>query len=212
MSDDLRLVICARSSFSTLRKKHTGPRQAKASRGLRVINASVDNARRAEARPDEGQRGQPSSAHGRLFNVYPSLSPAAKSPQGTRDAQTPSGLPPSPHSSTCPESSSPHGPRGGVPSLDFPFVSWCAAPLYGVAARPAIPVPLRLCVRADKTDKGKRENSNTQKDLPHQLESTVLPSRSGRRTASKGKTRRLCRGFLPLQAEIQRNPLQRVIM
>ena len=99
MSDDMQLVSHVTSSCSTLRKKHTGPRQAKASRGLRVINASVDNARRAEARPDEGQRGQPSSAHGCLFNVYPSLSPAAKSPQGTRDTQTPSGLPPSPQSS-----------------------------------------------------------------------------------------------------------------
>ena len=193
----MQLVICARSSFSTLRKKHTGPRQATASRGLRVINASVDNARRAEARPDEGQRGQQNSAHRLPFNVYPSLSPAAKSPQGTRDGQTPSGLPPSPHSSTCPESSSPHGPRGGVPSLDFPFVRWCAAPLYGVAARPVLSVPLQLSVRVAKTDEG-REKSITQKDLSHQPESTVPPSPSGRRTASKGKMRRLCRGLLPL--------------
>ena len=103
MSDDMHLVVRDSSSFSTLRKKHTGPRQATASRGLRVINASVDNARRAEARPDEGQRGQQNSAHRLLFNVYPSLSPAAKSPQGTRDAQTPSGLPPSPQSSLCPK-------------------------------------------------------------------------------------------------------------
>jgi len=38
---------------------------------------------------------------------------------------TPSGLPPSPHSSPCPESSSPHGLRGGGPRLPDTSAARC---------------------------------------------------------------------------------------
>ena len=108
----------------------------KACCGLRVINASADNARRAERDLTRARGG------GKLPTIDCHLTfthhfRLRRSPhRGHMMRKRPLDSPRLSNLVFARSCSPLQRPRGGVPSLDFSFVCWCAARLNGLATLP----------------------------------------------------------------------------